>query len=427
MKTVWGEIRGAAEKAWHCKDDEILIDGPAGTGKTTAMLLKALAVMEKYPGARILLVRKTRASMTQSVLVTLEDKILGAGHPLIGNVKRDNRASYRHPNGSTLVLGGLDNVDRIMSTDYDLIICFEATEISENDCETLTTRLRNHMMPYQQIILDCNPSGPRHWIIERANKGSMTRFPSRHEDNPLLYDSDRGLFTEIGAQYIEKLNRLSGHRLLRLAKGVWASAEGLVYPEFDIAVHVIPRAQVPSCGFHFGAIDFGYTNPFVAQLWGVDHDGRMYRMREIYYTCRTVEDHARQLKKWEAEYRISEWVADHDAEDRATLAKPHIGIYTRRARKDVRPGIDAVTLRLRKAGDGKPRIFFVADARAEVDPRLREDKKPTCTEEEFDSYQWQPPKDGRAAKEEPIKVDDHGMDTTRYAVMDVDSFNNRRW
>jgi phage terminase large subunit len=159
MKIVGYEIRGAAEKAWRCKDAEVLVDGPAGTGKTTGLLLKALAVSEKYPGARILLVRKTRASMTQSVLVTLEDKLLGPGHPLIGNVKRENRTSYRHPNGSTIVIGGLDNVDRVMSTDYDMIIVFEATEISEHEFETLTPRLRNHVVPYQQMIMDCNPEG----------------------------------------------------------------------------------------------------------------------------------------------------------------------------------------------------------------------------------------------------------------------------
>jgi len=425
VKLAWGEICGAAEKAWYCKDSEILLDGPAGTGKTTALLLKALAVIEKYHGARVLLVRKTRASMTQSVLVTLEDKLLGSGHVLTGNVQRENRTSYRHPNGSTIVIGGLDNVDRVMSTDYDLIIVFEATETTEHDFETLTTRLRNHVVPYQQIILDCNPAGQRHWIIQRANAGKMRRFPSRHEDNPMLYDSERGQFTAFGAQYIEKLNRLSGHRMLRLAKGIWASAEGMIYDAWDESVHVVDSFDPPKDWYRFVSIDFGYTNPLVVQLWAVDHDGRMYLHREIYWTQRTVDEHVKHIKTMVGTAKIGAWIADHDAEDRATLHRH--GIFTERAIKDVRRGIDSVMGRLRVQGDGKPRVMVMRDALVSRDPRLAEASKPCCTRDEVDGYMWQPAQEGRAAKEEPVKVDDHGMDAMRYAVMHVDSFNNRRW
>ncbi len=33
---------------------------------------------------------------------------------------------------------------------------------------------------------------------------------------------------------------------------------------------------------------------------------------------------------------------------------------------------------------------------------------------------WEPSKDGRPVKEAPLKVNDHGMDAMRYAVMYVD-------
>ena len=46
-----------------------------------------------------------------------------------------------------LIIGGMDNADRIMSTEYDIILVVEATEISEDDAEKLGTRLRNGMMP----------------------------------------------------------------------------------------------------------------------------------------------------------------------------------------------------------------------------------------------------------------------------------------
>jgi len=111
-------------------------------------------------------------------------------------------------------------------------------------------------------------------------------------------------------------------------------------------------------------------------------------------------------------------VADHDAEDRATL-EAH-GIPTEPAMKSVSLGIQAVQARLRKAGDGRPRLFVFQDALVEVDQSLRDAHKPVCTAEEYDSYIWKPTRDGVTNKEDPLKVDDHGMDTTRYAVAFVD-------
>jgi phage terminase large subunit len=416
------EIRGAVEQAWRCHDEEILVDGPRGTGKTTGLLLKLLYLMWKHPKCRILILRKTRAAMTESVLVTLESNILGLGHPMIGNVSRANRASYTYCNGSVLVVGGLDKVDRTKSTDYDLIVIFEATECTEDDLETLTGSLRSTKVGFQQIVLDCNPKGDRHWIIQRAKKGKMTRFPSRHEDNPLLFDR-KGNATEFGKSYLARLDRLSGHRRLRDRLGLWASAEGLVY-EFDAATHIVPRFDPPRDWTYYCSIDFGYTNPLVCQLWAVDHDGRMYLVHEVYYTKRTVQRHVPDLIEMCKPYRIIDWVADHDAEDRATLADN--GIYTTRAKKDIRPGIDAVIERLKKAGDGRPRIFFMEGALAERDPDLDEEKKPTCTTDEFDSYSWPVAKDGRPEKEVPVDVDNHGMDATRYAVMHINEMTRYR-
>jgi phage terminase large subunit len=241
---------GAARKLFYSEDREVLIDGPAGTGKTRACLEKVHLLAQEIPDLRVLLVRKTRASMTQSILVTFEEKVLPADSPVKSGPKRWYRQNYRYPNGAEVVIGGLDSVERIMSSEYDIIVVFEATETTENEWETLLSRLRNHVLTFQQAIADCNPSHPRHWLIERARSGKMTRFPSRHEDNPSLK-----------SEYVDALSQLSGHRRSRLYEGVWAAAEGLVYPDADkcIAAHFDPPA-----GRLVGGIDFGWTNPFAA-------------------------------------------------------------------------------------------------------------------------------------------------------------------
>jgi PBSX family phage terminase large subunit len=403
---------GAALKLFYCKDDEVLLDGPAGTGKSRACLEKLNFVASKYAGCRILMVRKTRASMSQSTLVTWETKVLPEGSPIAQGPGRSHRQSYVYPNGSEVVIAGMDNPVKIMSTEYDLIYIAEATELNEEDWESLTTRLRNKVVPYQQLIADCNPAGPAHWLNQRCLRKATTRLLSRHEDNPTVDEA-----------YLTKLRNLTGVRRKRLYEGVWAAQEGLVY-EYDAAVHLLDRFDIPSHWRRFRVIDFGFNNPFVCQWWAVDGDGRMYRYRELYRTQRLVEDHCRDIIKASQGETYEATIADHDAEDRAT-AERH-GIPTIAAYKALSTGIQAVQARLAKAGDGKPRLYLLEDSLLARDELLMEARKPASTEEEFDGYHWPKGQNGKTLKEEPVKLDDHGMDALRYAVAYVDQLGPDR-
>jgi hypothetical protein len=156
----------------------------------------------------------------------------------------------------------------------------------------------------------------------------------------------------------------------------------------------------------------------------------LYLYREIYRTKRLVEDHARDILKlvtdvkgnW-TEPRPRAIICDHDAEDRATLRK-HLGLATIPAKKDVSPGIQAVQSRLKRAGDGRPRLFLMRDAVVERDQELVDAGRPACTAEEVVSYVWDITpamvRAGKAPKEQPRKEDDHGMDAARYVVADRD-------
>lgn len=414
------EPRGAAQAMICSKALEVLIEGPAGTGKTRAVLTKGHLCAFKYPGARILIVRQTRASLTESVLVTYEQKVCKPNSPWLRGVTRKGRESYIYPNGSVIVLGGMegsggtDNRNRIMSTEWDMVLGFEWTEVSENDHETLLTRLRNGKMPYQQMIVDCNPTFPEHWLNKRfpethdVETGRRIRLLSRHADNP-----------SVTPTYLDNLAALTGPRRARLFEGKWASAEGLVYDSFDRTIHVVARFDIPKEWRRIRVIDFGYTNPFVCQWWAIDGDGRMYLYREVYMSNRLVSDHAETIKHHSQGEAYEATIADHeDREGRETLHAT--GIFTIPAIKGVKSGIQSVQQRLQVAGDGRPRLFLLVDSTVERDQRMADGGRPTSTVGEFDSYVWQPAKDGKAAKEEPMKVNDHGMDAMRYGVAYVD-------
>ena len=144
----------------------------------------------------------------------------------------------------------------------------------------------------------------------------------------------------------------------------------------------------------------------------------MYLYREMYMTRRTVKVHAQQINALSVGERIQETIADHDASDRATLKENRINTVA--AQKDVTLGIERVQERLKIQGDGRPRLFILRDSLVSVDAARAEEHKTTSTLDEIDGYVFPDGKEGKAEDENPVKVDDHGMDAMRYMVMHLD-------
>lgn len=411
--------QGQARILFESESPEILLSGPAGTGKTRANLEYIHQQLLKYPGARALIIRKTRHSLSQSVLVTFERDVLGEDNPICSNMRPEHRSVYYYPNGSKIVLGGMDKPTKVLSSEYDIIYCPEVIEFSLTEVETLKSRLRSYIIPLQRLIMDTNPDSDQHWLLRRAEEGKLQIVYCQHEDNPMLYSATTGEWTKQGLDYVfGTLENLTGVRYQRLRLGKWVTAEGAVYDGYNPAIHLIDRFDIPKEWRRIRAIDFGYTNPFVCQWWAIDPDGRMYLYREIYMSQRTVGNHAKLINDLSRGERIEATIADHDAEDRATLAEN--GIKTIPADKAISVGIEKVQDRLRVAGDGKPRLFLMRDALVERDETLVQQALPVSAAAEMPGYIYPKGQDGKPKKEVPVDKDNHSMDTMRYAVMYVD-------
>lgn len=434
------EPRGGALALLMCRDREALLEGPAGTGKSFAALWKLHLAALKYPGMRGLLLRKTLVSLKASTLVTYRERVLGGSSSPVHfwAARGDEPAHYAYPNGSKIIIGGMDNAAKIMSTEYDLIFWDEATDGDLAEWEALQTRLRYGRMPYQQAVACVNPQGPTHWLNTRANEGRITRLYSRHEDNP-----------SVTLAYLQALGALSGVRRQRLLLGLWVAADGMVYENvWDPATHIAPRARycagrkTPAaqadlygdCGIdptwpRYLGIDWGYRNPAVIKWYARMPDGELLVYRELYTTMMLVEDLAREslrLMGWRHDERSGallptrsdadplprEIIADHDAEDRATFER-HFGmsVYPADKGKDsISDGIQAVTKRLQDR-----RLLYLADSLVRRDPLLELVKQPASSLEEFESYVWDL-RAGRQPKEVPLDEHNHGMDVDRYVV-----------
>ena len=410
------EWRGGNKALLNSRAPEVIVEGPSETGKTFAACYKMHMNCREYPTSQHTLVRKVAANIPPTVLVTMKRVISSFPVNFYGGDKNPEMIIY--PNGSTIWLAGMDKPGKALSGERDTIQVCQTEELSIDDWEILTTRTtgRGAVMPYTQLFGDCNP-GPAKWIKDRAQAGSLQLIPTFHKDNPSLFTAD-GQMTAQGVKTMARLDALTGSRYKRLRLGLWVTAEGAIYDEFDPMVHMIDADKCLPFIRRFRVIDFGYSNPFVCQWWGMDADGRLYRYREIYQTRRLVEEFTPEIIKLTGDEPIEFTLADHDAEDRATMQKH--GIETTPAKKEVSPGIQDVKTRLKVQPDGKPRLYFVRGALVERDPWLEEAHKPLCTEDEMPEYTWMKYADGKPNKEQPLKVNDHGCDTTRYIVHYLD-------
>lgn len=392
--TVEYHPRGASAELFGCRDRVVVVSGPAGTGKTYGALWRLHLCALKYPGMRGIMLRKVQEDLTASALVTYQERVLGSGNygvrPFGGSKLKP--AGFQYPNGSELLIGGLDKADKVMSREYDLIYVNEAWEISEDDLEKLSTRARWGVMPYQQVFGDTNPQGPGHHLYKAFQAGRIQMLFSVHEDNPALFDPAANDWTEQGLAYLSRLDNLTGFRRDRLRKGLWVAAEGVVYPEFNRQTHV---REVDCKGWSTVlGLDVGTRNP--TSLHTYRHAGDRIHVEREFYQRGMSSDSI--IDAAEAEYVRSgatHMVIDPSAAG-LIVSLVNRGIPVRKADNDIIVGISRVT-------------SILSDLTVD----------PSCENmiSEFETYRY--PDGRRGNSDTPVKENDHAMDELRYVVMDL--------
>lgn len=421
---------GGARELFERDDrlQEIVLDGPAGTGKTLAALWRFHLLLHNYPNSRALAVRKTQASLTASALDTYRRYVLAResfGATYYGGSGSEPE-QYRYPNGSALVIGGLDNANKFMSAEFDGILVNEATEATEDDWEKLIARRRLGVWPVQIMLGDVNPQAPTHWLNQRMNRTPGMRILSHYEDNPRYWNLARNDWTPEGRDYVvNTLGRLTGVRLQRLRYGKWVSAEGQIYETFSESKHVVRRddpihgPRIKHARRHIGAGDWGWNNPGVLGVFAIADDGEMYLVAEVYRTEEHVDPYWLDIaEELDREFNVSTWYLD-PSEPQYIDKFNERGLRAEKATNAVKPGIDAVSARLAYDADHEPRLYFVEGALRYPDEKLIEKRKPFSSEQEIGEYVWARDKNG-VALDTPAPGNDHGMDMVRYGVAGVD-------
>ncbi len=296
-------------------EDEALYGGAAGGGKSEALIMEALRQIH-LPTYKGLILRKTYPQLSELI-----DKSLRY-YPLVDRGATYNATAHvwRFSSGAKILFGSLGHErDKFnyQGQAYDFIAFDELTQFSFEEYSYLFSRNRpNGPGTRCYIRATANPGGVGHgWVKERfiTPAPAMTtlwdtvtvRHPDGHEetrhrsrifvpstvfDNRVLMENDPG--------YLGRLAALPEAERKALLYGDWDSFSGQVFTEWRndpahyadrVGTHVISPFRIPPAWTVWRGFDWGYTRPFSVGWYAVDHDGRMYRIREL-YGCRAGEN-----------------------------------------------------------------------------------------------------------------------------------------
>lgn len=393
-----------AEGTWH-----------HNTGKTYGVLAWFHKRMCTTSNAKGLWVRKTYNSLLGSACETFERKILPVppghkdSHVTVFGGERPQK--YQYSNGGEIVLGGLDKPEKFLSAEFDFIYINQSEEITQSAYEMLTGRCdgRAGNTDTPQILGDCNPSYPGHWIQTRHSSGVLEFYEQLHRDNPLIYTAD-GQLTESGTQIIANLEKLTGVRRQRGLLGLWVAAEGAIFDNFSFAENVTEDAEYhPDWPVYWG-IDDGYAegagvgtpghHPRAFILAQQRPDGGFNVFDEYYRTLQLPEASIQEVLSWPYAEPDMALVDSSAAELRRRLGE--CGIFNGAASHRVADGIKVMR---RYICDGSGvRMLHI---------------HPRCVNliRELQSYRYDDKsKSNEAGEPKPLKMDDHTIDACRYLL-----------
>lgn len=322
--------------------------GGFANGKTTALVVKALRVIQDYPGCNILIGRATRPKLNDTVR-----KVFFKWCPrqwVKSFNKTDNTAIIQVGDAAECTVNFRyisqqgkseeTTTSNLLSATYDAVFIdqVEDPEITYKDFLDLLGRLRgvalyrgdDPTMPRsgpRWLILTSNPT--RNWVYRKLImplhlwQKKKIRHPDLIVDKktgkPLIELYEGGTKTNaanLPADYIESLeSTYTGQMGKRYLDGEWAGYEGLVYPQYDEAYHLVSKEAVQAyieSLYEEGitpefveGYDHGMAQPGCYLLGVTDHRQNTIIIEGRYAAERSVEWWAKEIKEIRAFYGVN--------------------------------------------------------------------------------------------------------------------------
>ena len=303
--------------------DEIGYGGARGGAKTTALYWLAADMMSlSYPGNVGLVVRKDLVDLKATTMEEFR-RFCGQYHqglPIKWNMSSPIRCDLftgRHDHRGDPIYSRIwwsDTKDPESWRSGNLGWCMidEATEVSHDFVQMIRAALGRHTLPDgtrppKRLVWASNP-GPgwckreypvgtkslRRMVdleLDDGSRGKIERvfIPATPRDNPHL---PTDFEAQLRANYSEIWVK-------RWVEGDWSAFEGMVFPEFTVDRHVLPK-KVDLSGYghrHFLTMDWGYRNPAACMVVSKDGDDHWWVWKEYYAKERTPDQHSTFVRK----------------------------------------------------------------------------------------------------------------------------------
>lgn len=381
------------DKQYEYIDDDtrhLMIMGSAGSGKTIFACTKVILYALKYPNARIGVFRQTLPSLRETAWREIVE-LLEKYH--IDYKENKSNGLVTLSNGSTISFTPVDDEKKLRSLNLDFVYVEQAEEITEEAFIELDLRIRNEISKkyYGQMLLVVQPSSKTHWLYRlfyqyKANDPDYAKIHFSYLDNPFLPDDQRKVY--------EGLKETNYEKYLTHTKGLWITNSKQIFVN-NWSVGFDRRFF----DYYVGGIDWGYNSPACFLLCGV-YDNEMYVLGEVYKT---------EMLNDEFLSRITDLLHSHELHFHdldavyADSADPEKIQYFYEEGLNMYPSVK----------DVKAKINTTKETTIHIDE--------SCENliREMPMYEWKKNKDGEILDGEPVKKDDHAVDSLCYACYGV--------
>jgi len=386
------------DKFIRCPDRFPALIGGIGSGKSWAGAARATLESAGPPTVGLVVAPTYRM---------LRDATLRSYYEVAGDLFRDFQRGemIARIGNAEVMFRSADNPDRLRGPNLDWAHIDEAALCPKDTWPVVIGRLRGHGNA-GPCWITTTPKG-RNWVYHRLDQ--MTPFTITTRQNPHLHP-----------EFVKSLEQAyTGRFAEQELEGKFVGFEGLVYEEFDAAMHV-RRDHAPFVDIVM-AMDVGYANPTALYAIGVSGNGswhvfiEAYRRRmlddDILEAVQEVQAMARRelapnmLRELEDAGQLELWLPDLfvDPAAAALIAKlQQAGIRAWPADNRVMDGIRAVKSKMNTmTHTGRPLLTISPEC-----PNLLA---------ELESYHWKESVSGYL--DQPVKENDHAVDAVRYGVM----------
>jgi len=382
-----------------------LITG-VGFGKSAAGANEMIKIALQYPKSLHLIISPTSKMMNYATLAQFWK--FCPKEIIQDHVKSQNIIKLK--GGSRIIYLTADNerhIDRLRGMEVGSFWMDEPRLIPGYIWEILMTRLRDSHGPLRGWNTTTPHGFDWNYSYFVKKEHPVTRKPI-HDPEKYEYFTGTSLDNPHTPQEFKNnlLSQLAGKFKRQEIYGEFVGFQGQVYDNFRPDIHMITdTSKLTFKNFVFG-LDMGFTNPTACSLMGFDSDDRAYVLEEFYEKRVNEEILSRWIYNIKKKYNTDAMIYA-DPSNPAYIDKlASMGHQICPADNSVMDGINRVYSRFEVQKDGKPRLFIASRCKNTID--------------EINSYRYVE-KEGKEQKEEPLKINDHLMDSMRYSIYSYDS------